>query len=71
MPLEFPGAVPEIPVTDINEAATYYKNNLGSRSIGAARHSDLRAFPRETARCSWRMQIIESNAGMSGQLSSG
>lgn len=29
MKLEFPGAVPEIPVTDINEAAAYYENNLG------------------------------------------
>ena len=26
---EFPGAVPEIPVRDINEAAAYYENNLG------------------------------------------
>jgi uncharacterized glyoxalase superfamily protein PhnB len=29
MKSEFPGAVPEIPVRDINEAATYYKDNLG------------------------------------------
>lgn len=29
MKLEFPGAVPEIPVTDINRAMTYYENNLG------------------------------------------
>ena len=29
MKLEFPGAVPEIPVRDINEAAAYYENNLG------------------------------------------
>ena len=29
MKLEFPGAVPEIPVTNINEAAAYYENNLG------------------------------------------
>ena len=29
MKLEFPGAVPEIPVRDINEAAVYYENNLG------------------------------------------
>lgn len=26
---EFPGAVPEIPVGDINKAAAYYENNLG------------------------------------------
>ena len=26
---EFPGAVPEIPVRDIKEAAAYYQNNLG------------------------------------------
>jgi predicted lactoylglutathione lyase len=26
---EFPGAVPEIPVTDITKAAAYYENNLG------------------------------------------
>jgi len=25
----FPGAVPEIPVTNINEAIAYYQNNLG------------------------------------------
>lgn len=29
MKLEFPGAVPEIPVGDIKEAAAYYENNLG------------------------------------------
>jgi len=29
MKLEFPGAVPEIPVSDINAAADYYVNNLG------------------------------------------
>ncbi len=29
MTLEFPSAVPGIPVRDINEAATYYENNLG------------------------------------------
>jgi uncharacterized glyoxalase superfamily protein PhnB len=26
---EFPGAVPEIPVREINEAAAYYQNHLG------------------------------------------
>jgi predicted lactoylglutathione lyase len=26
---QFPAAVPEIPVTDINKAADYYENNLG------------------------------------------
>jgi predicted lactoylglutathione lyase len=29
MKLEFPGAVPEIPVTDIDKAAAYYVTNLG------------------------------------------
>ena len=29
MKLELPGAVPEIPVRDIKEAAAYYENNLG------------------------------------------
>ena len=29
MSTTFPGAVPEIPVKDINEAAAYYENNLG------------------------------------------
>jgi predicted lactoylglutathione lyase len=29
MKAEFPGAVPEIPVRDINEAAAYYESNLG------------------------------------------
>lgn len=29
MTLEFPGAVPEIPVSDITEAAAYYEKNLG------------------------------------------
>jgi predicted lactoylglutathione lyase len=29
MKLELPGAVPEIPVRDINEAIAYYQNNLG------------------------------------------
>ena len=26
---DFPGAVPEIPVTDINDAMVYYRDNLG------------------------------------------
>ena len=29
MKSEFPGPVPEIPVTDINQAAAYYQRNLG------------------------------------------
>jgi predicted lactoylglutathione lyase len=29
MNLEFPGAVPEIPVSDIKKAAAYYESNLG------------------------------------------
>jgi uncharacterized glyoxalase superfamily protein PhnB len=29
MNLEFPGAVPEIPVRDINDAAAYYERNFG------------------------------------------
>ena len=29
MKSQFPGAVPEIPVRDINEAAAYYESNLG------------------------------------------
>ena len=29
MESEFPGAVPEIPVSHINKALAYYKNNLG------------------------------------------
>ena len=29
MNLKFPGAVPEIPVSDLNKALTYYENNFG------------------------------------------
>ena len=29
MDLKFPGAVPEIPVSDLKNAAAYYENNLG------------------------------------------
>lgn len=29
MKSNFPGAVPEIPVTDINQATAYYQSNLG------------------------------------------
>ncbi len=29
MDLEFPGAVPEIPVSDVDKAAAYYESNLG------------------------------------------
>ena len=29
MNLEFPGAVPEIPVSDLSKAAEYYESNLG------------------------------------------
>jgi predicted lactoylglutathione lyase len=31
MKSEFPGAVPEIPVSDINRASIYYQRNLGFR----------------------------------------
>ena len=31
MTLEFPGAVPEIPVSHLDKAAAYYKTNLGFR----------------------------------------
>ena len=31
MNLEFPAAVPEIPVRDVNKAAEYYEKNLGFR----------------------------------------
>ncbi len=31
METEFPGAVPEIPVSDVDTAAAYYKNQLGFR----------------------------------------
>ncbi len=68
MKLEFPDAVPEIPVRDINEAAAYYENNLGFTSIGAARNLDLQESQRETAGCFWRTQIIERSAEMSGQF---
>ena len=42
MNIDFPGAVPEIPVTNINDAIAYYQNNLGftldwfEREIGLA-----------------------------------
>jgi len=68
MKQEFPGAVPEIPVKDINEAAAYYENNLAFHSIGAARNLDLRESQRETAGCFWRTQIIERNVGTSDQF---
>jgi hypothetical protein len=29
MNFELPGAVPEVPVKDINHAVAYYQNNLG------------------------------------------
>jgi predicted enzyme related to lactoylglutathione lyase len=29
MKAEFPGAVPEIPVSNVDRAADYYRNNLG------------------------------------------
>jgi len=69
MKLEFPGAVPEIPVRDINEAAAYYENNLGFAVDWGGEELGLAGISkRETAGCFWRTQIIERNAGISGQF---
>jgi hypothetical protein len=51
---EFPSAVPEVPVRDINQAAEYYEKNLGFRldwgseegGIAGISKGHCRVFPR-------------------------
>ena len=68
MKLEFPDAVPEIPVRDINEAAAYYENNLGFTVDWGGEELGLAGISKGTAGCFWRTQIIERSAEMSGQF---
>ena len=46
---KFPGAVFEIPVSNVDEAAAYYENCFGFRRIGVGRMVGLVKFPEETA----------------------
>ena len=46
---DFPSAVPEIPVRDIDEAAEYYEKNLDFQLDWAVRMEGLRASRKDTA----------------------
>jgi len=48
---DFPAAVPEIPVSDINKAAEYYVKNLGFKIDWGARMAGLRASRKGFAEC--------------------
>jgi hypothetical protein len=63
----FLGAVPEIPVRDINEAAAYYENNLGFTVDWTGEALGLAGISKGTAGYFWRAQTIESNTATLGQ----
>ena len=67
MKSKFPGAVSEIPVRDIDEAAAYYESNLGFTVDWGARNLDLQESQRETAGCFWQTRTIEGNTATLGQ----
>ena len=46
----FPGAVPEIPVSDINKATAYYESSLGFNIDWALRSGTLERVRREVRR---------------------
>jgi len=50
MKSEFPGAVPEIPVSDINKALAYYKDNLGFNVDWGGEELGLAGISRENCR---------------------
>jgi uncharacterized glyoxalase superfamily protein PhnB len=50
MKSEFPGAVPEIPVSDINKALEYYKDNLGFSVDWGGEELGLAGISRENCR---------------------
>jgi hypothetical protein len=49
---EFPGAVPEIPVSDISKAAAYYESNLASLQIGVVKRAGSLESRKGIAGCS-------------------
>jgi catechol 2,3-dioxygenase-like lactoylglutathione lyase family enzyme len=50
MKSEFPGAVPEIPVSDINKAVAYYKDKLGFKVDWGGEELGLAGISRENCR---------------------
>ena len=65
MKAEIPGAVPEIPVSNVHRAADYYRNNLGfnldwgDEAGGGA----SRASPKGNVECSWLIRRSERCMG--------
>lgn len=49
---EFPSAVSEMPVANVDEAARYYEECLGFTKAGAATKAELVRFPGEAAESS-------------------
>lgn len=52
MKSEFPGAVPEIPVKDVDKAAAYYKSKLGFSVDWVAKEVASRESRKVAADCS-------------------
>src|ERR1700730_12580590 len=50
MKSEFPGAVPEIPVSDVNKAVAYYKDKLGFKVDWGGEEIGLAGISRENCR---------------------
>ena len=67
MKSKFPGAVPEIPVRDINEAAAYYESNLGFTVDWGGEELGLAGISKGDCRCFWRTLSIERNMATLGQ----
>ena len=63
----FPGAVPEIPVSDIEAAVAYYERNLGFTLDWSGEDVGLAGISEETAACSSRAPNIERDTAMSAR----
>ena len=62
----FPGAVPEIPVRHLNDAAAYYESSLGFSGL-SAEELCLAGISKETAGCFWRTQTFERDTATLAQ----
>jgi catechol 2,3-dioxygenase-like lactoylglutathione lyase family enzyme len=64
MKFEFPAAVPEIPVTDMDQALDYYARTLGFGVDWGGAGGGIAAFQRASAGCSSRTVTFASIIAM-------
>ena len=67
MNLQFPAAVPEIPVSDLEKAVAYYKSNLGFSIDWGATLAELREFQEGRAECILQPLLFGNITTISGQ----